>query len=210
MENDTIMRVVNNVNILLKNRGHNIENINMRIPKYILLDRIERFKKDNTSLDILITSPRKAYVKFLDGSLLSDKVQSTIQSLDKIYNTITDAYRFNNDDEFIFVILGEIKSDIYSLENQHSNLTIFNHKKLLINIVDNIYVPKHIKLSIDEKKNLKNKLNIDSFNDLPILFKSDAISRYYNFREGDVIKIERPSKGNKTHIAYRYVVSDSF
>ena len=37
--------------------------------------------------------------------------------------------------------------------------------------------------------------------------KSDAISRYYNFREGDVIKIERPSLGNKVHVVYRYIIS---
>jgi DNA-directed RNA polymerase subunit H (RpoH/RPB5) len=208
MEPETIIRVLKNVNILLENRGHNVDNINKRLPKNHIIDKIERFKKDNTSLDIFINSTRKVYVKFL--SEISDKKDSAIKDLDKIYNILSDIYRLNNDDEFIFVILNDINKDILSIENMHSNLTLFSYKKLLINIVDNVYVPKHTVLDKTERQELKNKLSINHYNDLPILLKSDPVSRYYNFREGDVIRIERPTKGNKIHIAYRYVISDSF
>ena len=208
MDDETIMRVYKNVNILLENRGHDVTQINNKLPMNYLLDKIERFKKDNTSLDMFINSSKKVYVKFLNE--VFDKPDSAIKQLEKIYNILSDAHRFNNDDEFIFVIFQDIKNDIYNIENSYSNMSVFSYKKLLINIVDNVYVPKHTRLSKEERMRLKSSLTIDSYDKLPILPKSDAVSRYYNFREGDVIKIERPSKGNMTHVVYRYVMSDSF
>jgi len=208
MDNNTYMRVLLNVHTLLNNRGHNVQQLNERLPLNFLIDKINRFSKDNTSLDIYISGPSKVYVKFLKD--LTSKPAAGIKHLEKIYNIISDAYRFNRDDEFIFVVFDDVNSEINGIENIYPNITLFGYKKLLVNIVDNVYVPKHTKLNKQDRLALKDNLMINNYNDLPILYKSDAISRYYNFREGDVIKIERPSLGNKTHIVYRYIISDDF
>lgn len=208
MDNETIMRVLLNVHTLLYNRGHDVKQLNERLPLNYLKDKIERFSKNNSILDIYISGETKVYVKFLDK--LSSKATVGIKQLENIYNIISDAYRFNRDDEFIFVVFDDVNSEINGIENIYPNITLFSYKKLLVNIVDNVYVPKHIKLNKQERLALKDNLMINNYNDLPILYKSDAVSRYYNFREGDVIKIERPSLGNKTHIAYRYIISDDF
>lgn len=206
METNTIIRVLENVHLLLENRGHNVDELNKNISKSMLLDKIEKFRADNTALDIYISQPKKVYVKFL--KTINEKGETAIKELDRIYNIVSDVYKFNRDDEFIFVVFDDVKKEVLNIENKHDNITFFTHKKLLINIIDNIYVPKHTRLSIQDRKALKKSLNIESFNNLPILFKSDAISRYYNYKEGDVIRIDRPSRGNKTHTVYRYVISD--
>ena len=38
-----------------------------------------------------------------------------------------------------------------NIENLYPNITLFSHKQLQVNIIDNAYVPKHTKLSSLEK-----------------------------------------------------------
>jgi len=207
MDTDIIMRVLNNIYTLLHNRGHNIEFINKRLPKKYIIDKIEKFRLDKSALDIFIEgTEKKVFVKFL-SDIKAKSIAEKIKKLANITEIIHDAYRMNNSkDEVIIVILDEFDKELYDIEYDYPNLTIFEYKKLLINIVENVYVPKHTRLTHVEKKQLKNKLMIQNYEDLPLISKLDAVCRYYNYKEGDVIRVERPSAGTKTHTAYRYVV----
>lgn len=82
--------------------------------------------------------------------------------------------------------ISEIKPDTY--------IEVFVQSKLTFPIVEHRYVPPHIKLSESEKKDFitKMKLNKDKLAiTLPLLRKSDPIRIYYDFNEGDIIKILR-------------------
>lgn len=78
------------------------------------------------------------------------------------------------------------------------NIEFFNEKSFMYNVSKHSLVPKHEKLNdkSDEFKSIvKEKHN------LPHIFETDPICKYYNFKQGDLLKITR-----KNTIAYRLVV----
>jgi DNA-directed RNA polymerase I, II, and III subunit RPABC1 len=76
-------------------------------------------------------------------------------------------------------------------------IEIFLERSLLYNITKHRLVPEHIKLSSAETQLFKKKYGIK----LPVIQKSDAIARFYNFKPGDIIKIIRKDG----IVAYRIV-----
>jgi DNA-directed RNA polymerase subunit H (RpoH/RPB5) len=165
---------------------------------------IAAFKEGSNGLDIHMDDPKykKIYVHYIFKMGNSKKTGE----LEKMHTLLSSAHQITNNDEIVFVIFHDINEEIIELENKFPNLTIFTHKRLLFNLVDHQYVPKHSRLSAEDKSELLQILMIRDYNKLPLLPKTDVVSRYYNFRAGDVVRVERPSKGNMKHIAYRYVV----
>ena len=73
-----------------------------------------------------------------------------------------------------------------------------------INPLNHMYVPKHIRLSEEEKQKIILKAGKKEY--LPKIKKSDAVSKFLGFVVGDVIHIKRPtSEGYFTNL-YRLVV----
>ena len=73
------------------------------------------------------------------------------------------------------------------------------------NILSHSLVPEHIILNEKEVKELLEKLHITP-NQLPKMRKNDAVSKKLEAKEGDIVKITRPSitAGKTTY--YRIVV----
>ena len=71
----------------------------------------------------------------------------------------------------------------------HSNFLIelFEEKSLRYNITKHRLVPKHTSLSRSESIKFKHTYGTK----IPVLLKSDAIVRFYNFQRGDIIEVER-------------------
>lgn len=209
MDNPTIISVLKNVHKMLKNRGLDISKINRNPPIATLNNMIEMFRNNKNSLDILIenTDPakeyfgKKAYVHFIYNM----KNNKSSDELEEIYDVIRKAHNIKDTDDIIIVIFHELGETVRTLELYKDNLTIFIYKNLMFNIVDNEYVPVHELLKPEEKLKLLSDFMITSYDKLPIISKQDAVCRHFNFREGDVLRIIRPSKANKSHISYRYV-----
>jgi len=71
-----------------------------------------------------------------------------------------------------------------SFETSNYVFELFNIKELQINITQHRLVPKHEKVPMEESfQKIKDKI--------PNILSTDAISRYYNFQRGDIIKITR-------------------
>ena len=85
-----------------------------------------------------------------------------------------------------------------TLELLSSDIELFIEEELKYNITKHYLVPKHIRLPEKEKKQLKEKFG----KKMPVLLKSDPISRYYNYKKGDTIKILR----DNDIVCYRVVV----
>ena len=86
-------------------------------------------------------------------------------------------------------------------ENKEIKIELFNVNDLQYNITKHYLVPKHelyYKNNTTEWSEFKKKYQADKF---PIISRNDAISRFYNFEKGDIIKITR--KGG--FVAYRIV-----
>jgi len=79
--------------------------------------------------------------------------------------------------------------------------------KKKITIKNHVLMPKHIKLSEKEKKELFEKYHI-SLKELPKIKKDDSAIVSLNVSIGDVIKIIRPSPTSGETVFYRGVVSE--
>jgi len=73
--------------------------------------------------------------------------------------------------------------------------------------MNHVLVPKHEKVTEEEKLALSEKFSID-FTDLPKINAKDAALAVLEVKEGDIIKITRPSMTSGTSIFYRGVVND--
>lgn len=66
-------------------------------------------------------------------------------------------------------------------------IEVFQECKLLYNITKHRLVPKHRCLSSFEITMFKRKYGVK----IPVMLQADAVSRFYNFKAGDIIEITR-------------------
>jgi len=70
------------------------------------------------------------------------------------------------------------------------------------NVTKHVLVPEHTRIkNMNEKQRLFRKLHIENGEQLPLLFTTDPVAKYYGMTHGDICKVTRP-----TYISYRYVV----
>jgi DNA-directed RNA polymerase subunit H (RpoH/RPB5) len=101
----------------------------------------------------------------------------------------------------IIVYNGNITINNHNLKEIKSiyNIEFFPEKLFMFNITRHELVPKHEKLlntDPDYKAIVKEKCH------LPYIFEHDPICKYYNFKNGDILKITR----NNDIVVYRLVV----
>jgi DNA-directed RNA polymerase subunit H (RpoH/RPB5) len=105
----------------------------------------------------------------------------------------------------IFVIpVGSTKVEKQLLE--YDNIEVFYEVDLLVNIIDNNLVPKHILLSDEEANEILKEYKINKEN-LPRILSGDRIAKYYNIKPGQIVKIIRPSITAGNEIIYRICVN---
>ena len=87
------------------------------------------------------------------------------------------------------------------------NCNVFYYKYLLFNFSKNILVPKHEKLSLEEKQ-LQNTIVSNKIN-LGVISITDPIVKYYGYEIDDIVKITR-NKNNSSSVFYRLVKNTEF
>lgn len=108
---------------------------------------------------------------------------------------------------FLQPINETIQKTIQSLwENYKEYVVIFDIKSLLFNILKHDYVPKHEKLSLEEKTKLYKDMNIADDSQLPQISMQDPMSKVNLMRPGDVCRIIRHDKISYTNNYYRICV----
>lgn len=90
-----------------------------------------------------------------------------------------------------------VKNVISTICDLKINIELFQAEDLQYNVTKHILVPEHTVLNKEQTKEFKSKFGTD----IPILLKSDPISRFYNFSKGDIVKITRKNG----FISYRIV-----
>lgn len=204
-----IVNILNNLYKMMINRFIQFNNeeseidkiLHLNVPDNILKKLINNYfdsyfknksKKNKNILDKYLNyKNKKIYSKF-------DIEPSKTDIINNYLNLTNELELESNKDDFIYIIRNiqkvnqeTEKNIIQELEKKYENLTIFSLKRLGLNLIEHFYVPKHSKLNETDKLQLKKDLHLKNYSQLPILNKNDAISKYYNFRYDDVIKIER-------------------
>lgn len=85
-------------------------------------------------------------------------------------------------------------------------LSVFMFSDLHFNPTRHHLVDKHTKLTKDEIKDLMTQYNIKSKTQLPIILKSDPISKWLGIRPGDIVKIDRYNPNSGLTYYYRACV----
>lgn len=80
-------------------------------------------------------------------------------------------------------------------------------RKKKINIKSHVLIPKHIRLSEKEKKELFEKYHI-TLRELPKISENDPALQNIKVKSGDVVKIIRKSKTAGEGIFYRGIVNE--
>lgn len=103
----------------------------------------------------------------------------------------------------------DAKTELQNLTQSNINVTFFLSSDLMYNPTRHVDGQRHISLSKEESRYLMDKMGVN-FNQLPVIDKDEAISKYYGFTPLSIIKIERndTSMGvlSKQSINYRVVV----
>ena len=81
----------------------------------------------------------------------------------------------------------------------------FNISELMVNITEHAYVPKHILLTEEEKKELMKRYRIKE-SQLPKILHNDPVAKYLGLKRGDVVKIIRSSETAGKYVTYRVTV----
>ena len=76
-------------------------------------------------------------------------------------------------------------------------IEMFKFDELMFNLTKHRLYNKHIRLTENDKKEFVKKYGIQ----IPVILLTDPVSRYFNYKRGDIIKIERKNDV----ISYRIV-----
>lgn len=141
------------------------------------------------------TKQKKTYVKYhLGKTLRVENIQDYIDDLFNIERVLD-----NKTDTLIIIIKQEINQTLMNILNEFWDknkifIIIFSLERLLFNILQHQYVPKHTILNDDEKVEIIKKYNIVDMKQLPDISRFDPVAQAIGMRPGDICCIDRPSK----------------
>ena len=158
-------------------------------------------KKNDIYCDKHKNLEKKIYIKFIN----SNKIKPN--NIREFITNITTDYLSNDEDELIIILKTKPNNSILKIEKEKD----YKHSEILwlgtlqFNITKHNLVPKHSEVNKEELEKLLNTYNIPNIYHLPLISKDDVIVKYYNFKPGTVLKIERISQTSAIHRFYRIV-----
>tara|TARA_B100001758_G_scaffold247315_1_gene264716 strand:+ start:89 stop:718 length:630 start_codon:yes stop_codon:yes gene_type:complete len=192
---------------LASDRGYvvndNYNNITSKEFKYMLSNRTNK----DSNIDIICNEhhdePNKVlYIKYI----LALKIKPS--SIKEVYEEIKEKNQDNKNIDLILILKTKPNNSILKLQKdkQYSNIQIYWCKQLQFNVTKHELVPVHRRLSEDEGNSILTRYSLTAKNQLPVLLKDDIVSKYYNFKSGDVIEItQTKTSQNSEYKFYRCV-----
>lgn len=117
-------------------------------------------------------------------------------------------YLYKNTKEHKIIIVNDITPRAHQvIQNSFPLIEVFLKREMMFNIIEHMYVPKHILLSDAETNQILKEYNVQK-KELPRILLSDPISRYYNAKIGQIFKIIRTSETSGYSVYYRIVSRD--
>jgi DNA-directed RNA polymerase I, II, and III subunit RPABC1 len=92
---------------------------------------------------------------------------------------------------YILIIPDKLSFDANLEIQKYKNVEIFTYDFFLFSLPRHAYVPKHILLTENEKNEFLQKRNL-CIEQLPLIRKNDPVIKYYGWKKGNIVKIQRP------------------
>jgi len=160
------------------------------------LEPTEPTSKENDDTEYIISTKDATYhLKFYVYN---------VSSLGKSTELI-DFFKSTKEPRIAIVLSSGNKIDKTIKEKYGSNIEIFSEKELMINIVEHVLIPKHILLNENESKQVLEEYYARK-KDLPKIYHTDPVMKYYNAKIGQIVRIIRPSELSGEAVYYRLVI----
>ena len=169
-----------------------------------LINQVFNNLKNKNSYEIKLDNKDKYDVDIYNIMLLNDNINNLSKS--SVFSSILTKYN-KNSKSHIIIIVEDIKDKIrQKIFLQYNNVEIFKKIELMMNLVDHMYIPKHILLTEEEKEIFYKEYNVSN-EQLQKISIFDPVSRYYNAKKNDIFRIIRPSDITGTTFSYRLVIN---
>ena len=104
------------------------------------------------------------------------------------------------------MVIGAIKT-IKQLWKKHQEYVgIYEVKSMLFNLLEHSYVPKHVKLSLQQKEELFQKMNVLNDEQMPEISMFDPMAKVLLMKPGEVCQITRYNRISFIDDFYRLCV----
>ena len=153
--------------------------------------------RTNEQLDMLLNRDadgKKIWVRYyLNKGLKPQDLDEMIEDLFFVEEVLT------KDDILFIIVKAEPNETLIEKlkllwKKDEIFVIIINLKRLQFNILKHDLVPPHRILTSDEKIAIKNKYNINTDEEFPVLNRFDPVAQVIGIRPGQVCEIIRPSK----------------
>ena len=157
---------------------------------------------DDHTYTIPLNHPTSAGDKTISLKMFHHKISaiSKQSSISDYLNKLKDTHKI--------VVVKEINTKaIQSITNNYPKTEIFLENELMINLIDNILVPRYEILGreTEDFKTFFELYNCKKRN-IPKLFSSDPMAKYYNLKKGDIVRVIRASETSGLSSFYRIVI----
>lgn len=165
---------------------------------YQKLDSVYREKTTNKYTKIYyINGSKNMTDKKLIQHALSDYERSKSQNINHIILICR------------YIISTRVLSDISDIQTREYPIEIFYFTELSFNVTKHSLVPKHNLIDSEERKRIITQ--IGDINNLPKIFIDDPVVKYYNWKAGKIIRVDRfePVEGVavSNNIFYRLIIN---
>jgi len=165
--------------------------------------------RTNEQLDMLVNKDadgKKIWVRYyLNKGLKPQDLDEMIEDLFFVEEVLT------KDDILFIIVKAEPNETLIEKlkllwKKDEIFVIIINLKRLQFNILKHDLVPPHRILTSDEKIAIKNKYNVTTDTEFPVLNRFDPVAQIIGIRPGQVCEIIRPSKTAIEATYYRMCV----
>lgn len=184
---ELLFKSFNTIIEMLNDRHIDVSNINSTI----LQDSLVNYSK--IGLELFLENNSIKIIYYLSSKFKWSELKKFFEDLKPETNL------------YLLIVADKISANNIKIINAlNLNMQIFNIKELQFNITKHILVPKHeIITDQQEIKSIITNYSLKTKFQLPLILKSDPVSRYYGLKNGDIVKIKRDSQTSGEYIIYR-------
>uniref|UniRef100_A0A6C0EV16 RNA polymerase subunit H/Rpb5 C-terminal domain-containing protein n=1 Tax=viral metagenome TaxID=1070528 RepID=A0A6C0EV16_9ZZZZ len=199
----------NNIISYLKNNGYDCEEFD-----HFCIEEINIMKNtDELSFMVSNTLGEKCYIKYVIDESYKHNVLKKTNFPGIIYDIFVDPDKkvLGKKDTLLIITTNYSEDSMHQIiksawEIDNHFIVLFTLAHLQINILNHSYVPKHIKLTDDEKMEFLKTYNVNE-TQIPEISRFDPVARAICLKPNDVCKIIRYDKISFNNDYYRICVS---